>query len=131
MTMKPADQKQEPAPSVTTKVKLMLCTDSRFFGPGVCELLEKISETGSIQAAAAKMELSYTKAWRILNQAEKEMGTVLITRISGGRRGGSSTLTEAGEAAVRDFRIMEKKLKEYAEKLLKEYWGREKGNDVG
>jgi len=131
MTMKPAENEQEPVLPITTKVKLMLCTDSRFFGPGVCELLEKISETGSIQAAAAKMELSYTKAWRILNQAEKEMGTTLITRVSGGRRGGSSTLTEAGEAAVRDFRIMEKKLSEYAEKLLKEYWGREKGNDVG
>ena len=124
MTMKPAEKEQEPALPVTTKVKLMLCTDSRFFGPGVCELLEKISETGSIQAAAAKMELSYSKAWRILNQAEKEMGTVLITRISGGRSGGSSTLTEAGKAAVRDFRIMEKKLTDYAEKLLKEHWAK-------
>ena len=124
MTMKPAEKEQEPALPVTTKVKLMLCTDSRFFGPGVCELLEKISETGSIQAAAAKMELSYSKAWRILNQAGKEMGTVLITRISGGRSGGSSTLTETGKAAVRDFRIMEKKLTDYAEKLLKEHWAK-------
>lgn len=112
------ETKQEMTVPVTAKVKLTLCTDERFFGPGVCELLERIRETGSIQAAAARMELSYTKAWKILNRAEKELGTSLITRVSGGRNGGSSTLTEAGEKAVADFREMEGKLNSYAEELL-------------
>ena len=91
-------------------------------GPGVCELLERIRETGSIQAAAAGMELSYTKAWKILNRAEEELGTSLITRVSGGRNGGSSTLTSAGEEAVKDFREMEKKLAAYADELLETHW---------
>ena len=56
---------------VAARVKLTLCTEERFFGPGVCELLERIRETGSIQAAAARMELSYTKAWKILHRAEE------------------------------------------------------------
>ena len=103
---------------VTAKVKLTLCTDERFFGPGVCELLERIRETGSIQAAAARMELSYSKAWKILNRAEKELGTNLITRVSGGRSGGSSTMTEAGEEAVQAFREMEAKLAACADELL-------------
>ena len=103
---------------VTAKVKLTLCTDERFFGPGVCELLERIRETGSIQAAAARMELSYSKAWKILNRAEKELGTNLITRVSGGRSGGSSTVTEAGEEAVQAFREMEAKLAACADELL-------------
>ena len=112
------DIKQEKNLQVKAKVKLTLCTDDRFFGPGVCELLEKIRETGSIQAAAAKMELSYSKAWKILNRAEKELGTSLITRMSGGRNGGSSTLTEEGEKAVADFREMEARLSAYADELL-------------
>ena len=112
------ETKQETTVPVTAKVKLTLCTDDRFFGPGVCELLERIRETGSIQAAAARMELSYTKAWKILNRAEKELGTNLISRVSGGRNGGSSTLTEAGEKAVSDFREMETKLSAYADELL-------------
>ena len=103
---------------MTARVKLTLCTDERFFGPGVCELLERIRETGSIQAAAARMELSYSKAWKILNRAEQELGTNLITRVSGGRNGGSSTLTAAGEEAVRAFREMEAKLGAYADELL-------------
>ena len=107
---------------VAARVKLTLCTEERFFGPGVCELLERIRETGSIQAAAARMELSYTKAWKILNRAEEELGTSLITRVSGGRNGGSSTLTPAGEEAVKDFREMEKKLAAYADELLETHW---------
>ena len=109
---------QNKCQSVTAKVKLMLCTDDRFFGPGVCELLERIRETGSIQAAAARMELSYSKAWKILNRAEQELGTNLITRMSGGKNGGSSTLTDAGERAVKDFREMEGQLSAFAGELL-------------
>ena len=109
-------------PPVTVRVKLMLCTDERFFGPGVCELLEKIRETGSIRAAADLMELSYTKAWKILNRAEEELGTNLITRVSGGRNGGSSTLTEAGARAVRDFREIEEKVRAYANEQLKAHY---------
>ena len=111
--------RQETVLPVKAKVKLTLCMDDRFFGPGVCELLERIRETGSIQAAAARMEMSYSKAWKILNHAEEVMGTELITRVSGGRNGGSSTLTGAGEDAVREFREMEAKLSVYADELMK------------
>ena len=114
------DGKQERQP-VAARVKLTLCTEERFFGPGVCELLENIRETGSIQAAAGRMKLSYTKAWKILNRAEQVLGTNLITRVSGGRNGGSSTLTQAGEEAVRAFREMEAKLSACADELLKEF----------
>ena len=108
--------------AVTAKVKLTLHTKERFFGPGICELLEKIRETGSIQAAAAEMKMSYTKAWKILNRAEKEMGVNLITRVSGGKNGGSSVLTGAGEKAVHDFREMEAKLAEAGSELLQTYY---------
>ena len=114
------ETKQEKDVPVTARVKLTLCTDDRFFGPGVCELLERIRETGSIRAAAARMEMSYTKAWKILKRAEETIGTSLITRVTGGKNGGSSTLTEAGEQAVRDFREMEAKLSAAANDLLKE-----------
>lgn len=107
---------------VTARVKLTICTEERFFGPGVCELLERIRETGSIQAAAARMEMSYTKAWKILNRAEEEIGTALITRMTGGKNGGSSTLTEAGETAVRDFREIEGELSSYAGRLMETHY---------
>jgi molybdate transport repressor ModE-like protein len=119
MRERSVETRQEKTLPVRARVKLTLCRDDRFFGPGVCELLERIRKTGSIQAAAAQMEMSYSKAWKILNHAEEEMGIELITRVSGGRNGGSSKLTEAGEDAVREFREMEAKLSAYAEELMK------------
>ena len=116
-------KEQEQQLPVRACVKLTLCGREKFFGPGVCELLEGIRETRSIQAAAAKMDMSYSKAWKILKRAEEEMGTALINRVSGGKNGGSSTLTEAGEKAVREFRSMEGKLSAIAEELLKESKG--------
>ena len=113
------EKMQKQQTPVTVRVKLTLCAKDKFFGPGVCELLEGIRETGSIQAAAARMDMSYSKAWKILNHAEETMGTELITRVSGGRNGGSSTLTRAGEDTVREFREMETKLSAYAEELMK------------
>ena len=106
---------------VKARVKLMLVTDERFFGPGVCELLERIRETGSIQAAAARMEMSYTKAWKILNRAEKEMNCPLTVRVNGGKSGGRSSLTPEGKKAVAAFREMERRLQMESERILAEY----------
>ena len=110
-------------PPVIAGVKLTLRREEDFFGPGVCELLEKIRETGSIQAAAGRTGMSYSKAWKILKTAEEAMGTKLITRVSGGKNGGSSTLTAAGERVIGDFRAIEGKLASCAEELLREYDG--------
>ena len=104
------------------RVKLTLHKQERFFGPGICELLEKIDENGSIQSAAKQMEMSYTKAWKILNRAEEAMGQRLIVRLNGGKSGGSSVLTDEGRAAVKAFRTMEQKLQEESERLYNEYW---------
>ena len=104
------------------RVKLTLHKQERFFGPGICELLEKIDENGSIQSAAKQMEMSYTKAWKILNRAEEAMGQRLIVRLNGGKNGGSSVLTDEGRAAVKAFRTMEQKLQEESERLYNEYW---------
>ena len=112
---------KEQVKSVTARIRLTLHTDDRFFGPGICELMEKIRETGSIQAAAAEMEMSYTKAWKIIKRAENEMGVSLVKRMSGGKNGGSSILTPAGIEAVRAYREMEAKLAETAAGLLNAY----------
>ena len=89
--------RQETALPVKAKVKLTLCTDDRFFGPGVCELLERIRETGSIQAAAARMDMSYSKAWKILNHAE-ERRQLDSDQSRGGHRAG---IPGDGNKAVR------------------------------
>lgn len=41
--------------------------ETKFFGHGRYELLEHIAETGSISKAATAMELSYKKAWAMVD----------------------------------------------------------------
>ena len=66
------------------------------FGRGIVQLLEGVEELGSINRATASMGMAYSKAWRIVNEAEGQLGCKLIER--DGARG--STLTPAGERAI-------------------------------
>ena len=74
-------------------LRVMLCDDAgeRFFGEGPCRLLHLIEETGSLRSAAAQMGLSYSKALRLVQHAEKALGFALTCKTIGGRGGGGST----------------------------------------
>ena len=108
---------------VRVDIKVTLHREERYFGPGICELLERIDNSGSISAAAGQMQMSYTKAWKILNRAEKEMNCRLIVRQNGGKSGGSSALTYEGKEAVSAFREMEQRIKKESERIFSEYAG--------
>ncbi len=68
-------------------LRVMLCDDAgeRFFGEGPCRLLHLIEETGSLRSAAAQMGLSYSKALRLVQHAEKELGFALTCKTIGGQ----------------------------------------------
>ena len=66
----------------------------RFFGPGVAELLERVREHRSLRAAAASMEMAYSKAWRIIRTAENVFGCKMLSSSIGGKGGGGAVLTE-------------------------------------
>ena len=106
---------------VRVRIKVSVHGKERFFGPGICELLENIDTEGSIQGAAARMNMSYSKAWKILNRAEQEMNDILITRVNGGKNGGSSALTEKGRRTVAAYREMEAKLAMQSEQIFRDY----------
>ena len=76
------------------------CYDDRaykLFGEGPCRLLRGIEQTGSLHAAAQAMGMAYSKALRLLNNAENALGFALTTRTVGGRDGGGSNLTPQGK----------------------------------
>ena len=69
----------------------------KFFGEGPARLLRGIEKTGSLRAAAMSMDMAYTKALKLMKQAEKSLGFSLITRTTGGKTGGGSLLTPEGK----------------------------------
>jgi molybdate transport system regulatory protein len=83
--------------------------ESGSLGPGKARLLELIEETGSIRAAAAKMKLSYRRAWLLLQDIEKIFGNAVLERRTGGKSGGGAALTANGRNIVKYFRNAERR----------------------
>lgn len=83
-------------------------------GPGKVALLEQIAATGSISAAARAMEMSYKRAWDLVEELKEIFGKPLVAAKTGGKRGGGAELTAAGEQVVSRFRDMERAANEAA-----------------
>lgn len=81
-----------------TRILFVNENNEKFFGEGPCRLLRGIERTGSLRAAAMEMGMSYTKALKLIDHAEKELDFSFTTRIVGGRSGGGSYLTAEGKA---------------------------------
>ena len=60
------------------------------------ELLLAIDETGSLSAAAERLNVPYRTAWYKLKGAEKALGISLVESESGGVAGGQTRLTKKG-----------------------------------
>jgi molybdate transport system regulatory protein len=63
-------------------------------------LLELVRETGSLAQAAARMRLSYRRAWGKVKEIEQNLGVALVTSEAGGVGGGHTRLTPEGERLV-------------------------------
>jgi molybdate transport system regulatory protein len=72
-------------------------------GPGKAELLSLIKATGSLSKAARRMDMSYMKAW-LLVQTMKPL--VEMTR--GGQSRGGAKLTETGRKALALYQKMQR-----------------------
>lgn len=80
-----------------TKIIFLDENGEKVFGEGPFRLLKGIEETGSMRSAAAAMGMAYTKALKILKNAEKALGFPLTDRAVGGASGGGSQLTPEGK----------------------------------
>ena len=86
-----------------TKITFTDDNGIKFFGEGPCRLLRCVEKTGSLRAAAKEMEMAYSKASKILKQAEASLGFRLTRRSTGGKDGGGSILTTEGKQWLRQY----------------------------
>ncbi len=80
-----------------TKIVFLDDNEEKFFGEGPFRLLRAVEETGSLRAAAMSMNMAYTKALKVLKNAETALGFPLTSRMTGGKDGGGSQLTTEGK----------------------------------
>ena len=80
-----------------TKITFLDDQGEKFFGEGPARLLCAVEKTGSLRAAAMSMNMAYTKALKLIKNAETALGYPLIARSTGGKDGGGSRLTPEGK----------------------------------
>lgn len=78
-------------------------TEGTFLGYGRIVLLERIREYGSITKAAKSMDMSYRHAWELVDSMNSQTPKPFVVTATGGKGGGGTRLTEAGEKAISLF----------------------------
>ena len=101
-------------------LKIRLYNQEKSFGKGVYELMKKTQSFGSLSGAYKAMKMSNSKAWKILKRAEEDLDMPLVERISGGKDGGGSKLTQEGEELLEKYEKFIKEMNEYAKVRFKE-----------
>ena len=90
-------------PALRPAFRLWLDADGRAFGEGPAALLELVAAEGSLRRAAARLGMSYNKAWRTVRAAEGRLGLPLLERHDAGGRGRGSRLSSAAEELLRRY----------------------------
>lgn len=101
-------------------LKIRLYNQEKSFGKGVYELMKKTQSFGSLSGAYKAMKMSNSKAWKILKRAEEDLDMPLVERISGGKDGGGSKLTQEGEELLEKYEKFIREMNEYAKIRFKE-----------
>jgi len=76
-------------------------------GPGKIALLEAIRTSGSISAAARSLDMSYRRAWLLVEEINHALREPAVSAETGGRRGGGAAVTPAGEQLIGLYRTIE------------------------
>ena len=75
-------------------------------GPGKADLLDAIVRAGSISGAARLMGMSYRRAWMLVDTMNRCFVSPLVETHPGGGQSAGACLTQAGIAALADYRTL-------------------------
>ena len=110
----PEDRMAKSPPSRTSKRDLkpqirVMFRKAIAMGPGKADLLRAIDETGSISAAARKMEMSYRRAWLLVDTMNQAFKSPVVVTLTGGKAGGGAAVTDFGKEVLQRYSAMEAK----------------------
>ncbi len=92
------------------------------FGPGKAEVLAAIEKTGSLAAAARSMEMSYMRAWKLIQEMQQLFAMPVVELHRGGKTQGAK-LTPTGEKALSLYRQMEAEALAATAKTWRTFYG--------
>ena len=78
-------------------------------GPGKVRLLEAVDRERSISAAARSLDMSYRRAWLLVDAMNRTLRKPVVETSLGGRGGGGARLTPLGREVVTAYRRLERR----------------------
>lgn len=104
-------------------IRVRVYNETPAFGKGIVELLDLVEQYGTLSKSYQEMNMSASKAWKIINRAQKDLGVKLIETVSGGINGGSSFLTPEGKEYLKRYHLMMDEVNMDLKKAFYKYFG--------
>jgi molybdate transport system regulatory protein len=79
----------------------------KFIGPGKVQLMELIKVHGSISQAAKAMNMSYRKAWNLIDELNGTAARPVVLTQKGGQSGGGAQVTDYGNELISYFKALQ------------------------
>jgi molybdate transport system regulatory protein len=98
-----------------------LDNDGKAFGEECFRLLEAVEKTGSLNRAAADMNLSYGCVLTILQKSEERLGFALLERRAGGASGGGSRLTSRAKMLMTRYKSFNDEIQEAIRSIYRKH----------
>jgi molybdate transport system regulatory protein len=90
-------------------IRLYLPNGERI-GPGKVALLEAIQGTGSISSAAARLHMSYSRAFLLVREINSLLREPAVVAVRGGWDGGNAELTSSGKEIIKRYRNLQNRV---------------------
>lgn len=100
------------------QLKIAVAKESVVINDEVAQLLYLIDALDSVREASVKMNMSYSKALKLIKRIEQEIKRPIVIRQPGGASGGSAYLSQDGHLILDCFRNYERELNEVAADLF-------------
>jgi len=104
---KPSSPRKPSRPDLKPQIRILF-RKAIAMGPGKADLLRAIDQTGSISAAARQMEMSYRRAWLLVDTMNQAFKSPVVVTLTGGKAGGGAAVTEFGKEVLQRYSDMEK-----------------------
>ena len=106
---------------MSLKVKVRIdFDDAHSVGPGKIALLERMRDCGSLSQAARELDMSYRRAWQLLDSLNTSFNEPVIVTSIGGKGGGGSEITKFGLTLIDSYRALEKEMTGRAQQFFKQ-----------
>jgi molybdate transport system regulatory protein len=107
-------------PEVRIWIKLEVAGKGEI-GPGKITLLRRIREHGSISAAARSMEMSYRRAWQLVDELNHLFEEAIVETHVGGSSRGGARLTALGRTVIERYDAIGTRSTSACQDLLRQF----------